>query len=98
MSSILIDLVIQLLSGAAGGNVLGSLLNKYSLGKTGNSVAGAIGGVGLGQLLPMLTGLGGTLAASGIDVGSIVSSIAGGGVGGAVLTLLVGLITQGGKR
>ena len=44
-------LLIQLVSGAAGGNI-GGLLNKAkSLGPILNTVLGAVGGVGGGQLL-----------------------------------------------
>jgi uncharacterized membrane protein YeaQ/YmgE (transglycosylase-associated protein family) len=53
----LLPLLIQLASGALGGNVAGSLLKNLSLGTLGNSVAGAVGG-GLGGTLldPLLTG------------------------------------------
>ena len=47
MSATLINLIVQLLSGAAGGNAIGGLLKQFSLGATGNTIAGAIGG-GLG--------------------------------------------------
>jgi len=46
----LLPLIIQLVSGALGGNVAGSLLKNFSLGTLGNSIAGIVGG-----------GLGGTL-------------------------------------
>ncbi|MGH6628693.1 MAG: DUF2182 domain-containing protein, partial [Burkholderiales bacterium] len=50
-----------------------------------------------GQLLGMV-GAGGAseavAAASGLDIGSIVSGVAGGGVGGAVLMVIVGLIRK----
>src|SRR3972149_3426921 len=90
-------LIIQLISGAAGGNIAGALLKKFSLGTIGNSIVGILGGGLGGQLLGML-GAGGTGAAagaaSGLDIGSIVSSVAGGGVGGGVLMAIVGLIRQ----
>jgi hypothetical protein len=61
----------------------------------GNSILGLLGG-GLGGQLLHLIGVGGTGApgagATGLDVGSIVSSLAGGGVGGAVLMAIVGLL------
>jgi len=91
------SLIIQLLSGAAGGNAAGAILKKFSLGPLGNSVVGILGGGLGGQLLGML-GAGGagaaTASASGLDIGSIVSSVAGGGVGGGVLMAIVGLIRQ----
>lgn len=85
------SLIIQLVSGAVGGNVAGALLKKLSLGTTGNSIVGILGGGLGGQLLHML-GVGGGAAAGGLDIGSIVSSIAGGGVGGAVLMAIIGII------
>lgn len=82
----LIPLLIQLASGALGGNVAGALLKNLSLGTVGNSLAGAVGG-GLGsQLLPMLAGP---------DIlSSIVGQVAGGGVGGAILMAIIGAIRK----
>jgi uncharacterized membrane protein YeaQ/YmgE (transglycosylase-associated protein family) len=80
-------LIIQLISGAVGGNVAGALLKKWSLGPLGNSIVGILGGGLGGQLLGML-GIGGAAG------GGILSSIAGGGVGGAVLMIIIGLIKQ----
>jgi uncharacterized membrane protein YeaQ/YmgE (transglycosylase-associated protein family) len=82
-----VDLIIQLISGAVGGNVAGALLKKWSLGPLGNSIVGILGGGLGGQLLGML-GIGGA------GGGGILSSIAGGGVGGAVLMIIIGLIKQ----
>jgi len=89
-------LIIQLVSGAAGGNVAGAVLKKYSLGTAGNSIVGILGGGLGGQLLGMLGagGAGAAAAAGGLDIGSIVSSVAGGGIGGAVLMVIIGLIRQ----
>jgi hypothetical protein len=42
----------------------------------------------------MLTGGAAGAAASGLDIGSILSSVAGGGVGGGLLMVIVGLIRQ----
>ncbi len=41
----LLPLIIQLISGAVGGNLAGTLMKKFSLGTLWNSVAGIIGGV-----------------------------------------------------
>ena len=86
--------IIGLISGAVGGNVTGNLMKNFSLGTLGNSVVGLLGG-GLGaQLLGML-GAGNAAAAGssgGMDIGTIISQVAGGGVGGAVLLAIVGLI------
>lgn len=88
----LAGLIVQLISGAAGGNIAGGLLKKFSLGTVGNSLVGILGGGLGGQLLSML-GIGGT-AAGGLEIGSIISSIAGGGVGGGVLMVIIGFIKQ----
>ena len=91
----IVALIIQLISGAVGGNIAGAILKKYDLGPLGNSIAGIIGGGLGGQLLSMLgAGGAGAAAAGGLDIGSIVSSIAGGGVGGAVLMVIIGIIKQ----
>ena len=88
------NLIIQLICGAAGGNVAGALMKKFSLGTVGNSIVGILGGGLGGQLLGML-GVGGAgAAASGADIGSILSSVASGGVGGGVLMAIVGVIRQ----
>ncbi len=82
-------LLVQLVSGAVGGNAAGAAMKKFSLGTVGNSVVGILGGGLGGQILAML-GMGGGDGA--MDAGSIVSSVAGGGVGGAVLLAIVGAI------
>jgi len=89
----LLSLIIQLVSGAVGGNVVGALLKNLSLGTVGNTIAGILGGGIGGQLLGML-GVGGAAAAGGMDLAGIVSSIAGGGVGGGVLMAIIGLIKK----
>ncbi|MBN2364535.1 MAG: hypothetical protein EH225_00100 [Calditrichaeota bacterium] len=88
----LTSLIVELISGAVGGNIAGSLLKKFSLGTLWNSIVGIIGG-GLGGQLLGLLGAGGS-AAGGVDVASIISSIAGGGVGGGILMVIIGYIKQ----
>jgi uncharacterized membrane protein YeaQ/YmgE (transglycosylase-associated protein family) len=62
MSATIINLIIQLIAGAVGGNAVGAASKDISLGTLGNTIAGAVGGVGGGQLLsaliPMLAGAG----------------------------------------
>lgn len=79
------SLLIQLVSGAVGGNAAGAALKKLSLGTVGNSIVGILGGGLGGQILA-------ALGAGGADAGSIVSSVAGGGVGGAVLLAIIGAV------
>jgi len=86
----ILPLIIQLASGAVGGNVAGKLMPKSSLGTLGNSIAGIVGGGLGGQLLGML-GIGGAEGGT-LDISTILSSIAGGGVGGGVLMAIVGIV------
>jgi hypothetical protein len=87
----LLPLIIQLISGAAGGNLAGKALNNLSLGTLWNSVAGILGG-GIGG--KVLGSLGMAVASGGLDIGSIIGSIASGGVGGGVLMAVIGLIKK----
>lgn len=89
----LVNLIIQLVAGAAGGNGAAAAMKNVDLGKLGNTIAGALGGVGGGQLLDMfMTGGAAAGAAGGLDIGSIIGQLVGGGAGGAVLTIVVGLL------
>lgn len=82
-------LLIQLISGAVGGNLAGKAVPKFDLGMLWNSVAGVIGG-GLGaQIIGAIVP---GLLSGGLSVNGIISSIASGGVGGAVLLMLVGVV------
>lgn len=93
----LIPMIIQLVSGGAGGLGAGKLLPNMSLGNVGNVIAGVVGGGIGGQLLAMFgidfSGAGGT------DMSGILASLAGGGVGGGALMAIVGAIksAMGGK-
>ena len=93
----LLPIIIQLVAGAIGGNAAGKAMPDKSLGTLGNTIAGVIGGVGGGQLLNILLG-GGALpadaaaAAGGLDIGAIIQDVAGGGIGGAVLMIVAGII------
>ncbi len=81
-------LIINLISGAVGGNVAGALMKKFSLGTLWNSVAGIAGG-GLGGTLLGMLGLGG---GGGMDLSGILSQVASGGAGGGVVMVIIGLI------
>jgi hypothetical protein len=91
MSSLIINLILQAIAGAIGGNAAAAGLDQADLGKAANTIAGAIGGVAAGQivsvLLPTLAA-----AASGVDIKTVVAQLAAGGVGGAVTTVVVGMI------
>ena len=85
----LLPLIIQLVSGAVGGNLAGGLLKNLSLGTLGNSLAGILGGGLGGQLLGLL---GIATGAGEMDLAGILGSIGGGAVGGGGLMAIVGLI------
>lgn len=83
-------LIIQLIGGAIGGNAAGAIVKNASMGPTGNTVAGGIGGL-LFQVLGPMLGIGGA-GAAGMDIGAILGGLAGGGISGAIVQLIVGLI------
>jgi TRAP-type uncharacterized transport system substrate-binding protein len=96
----IVGLIIQLVAGAVGGNAAGAALKNKSLGTAGNSIAGAIGGVILAQIVQRVTGVqmspdaaaGAAEAVSNFDIGSLITQVVGGGAGGAILTAIVGMI------
>ncbi len=91
----LIALIIQLISGAIGGNVAGGLMKENSLGPIGNSIVGAIGGGIGGQLLGFaIPALSGAAGAGGFDIGTLLGQVVGGGVVGAIVTAIVGFIRR----
>ncbi|WP_051078205.1 hypothetical protein [Legionella shakespearei] len=89
----IINLIISLISGVAGGNVAGTLAKKESLGAIGNSLTGLIGG-GLATYLAKAMDLLQQVQGSGVDVGALLGNVGTGGVGGAVLMLIVGYIKK----
>ncbi len=97
MSATLINLLIQLVAGAVGGNAAGGLLKNISLGGVGNTIAGAAGGAAGGSLLssliPMLQ-----VGAGGLDLGALAGQLVGGGASGAIVTAIDGAIINNMKK
>jgi len=90
----LLPLIIQLLGGAAGGNLVGTLLKNVNLTALVRTIVGIIGGIGGGQLAS-LTGLLESILGDAAGTGGMVAGNAGASAaGGALLTLIVGLIKQ----
>ncbi|WP_251359643.1 hypothetical protein [Kangiella sp. TOML190] len=92
----LIPLIINLVSGALGGNIVGKLAKNLSLGTLGNSLAGIIGGGVFGQFILGAMGIDTSAA---MDLTGILSSIGGGAAGGGVVMAIIGFIKKmmGGK-
>jgi hypothetical protein len=88
----LTSLIIQVISGAIGGNAAGAAAKDMSLGPLGNTIAGALGGGVGGQILTSVLGLGGAAAASGLDINTIVSGFLTGGVSGGLTALVIGFL------
>jgi hypothetical protein len=92
MSSTTVNLIIQLLSGAAGSGLLARLLSQLNLGPIGNLITGAVGGIAGGNILGSLLGTGAADTAISGDLSSILTQIVGGGVGGSILTAIVAFL------
>jgi hypothetical protein len=93
----IVSLIIQIIAGAVGGNAAGRANAKFDMGGAGNSIVGAIGGVVLGQIIERVTGGAVTAdqaaaATQGLDIAGILTSLIGGGAGGAVLSAIVGAL------
>jgi hypothetical protein len=95
----IVGLIIEIIAGVIGGNAAGAAVKNYSLGPTGNSIAGGIGGLVLGQILaavglgePAMSTGGAAPPGAGLDIGALIGQLVGGGAGGAVLTIIVGLV------
>jgi hypothetical protein len=86
----LLPIIIQLISGAVGGNAAGALLKNLSLGTVGNSIAGILGGGLAGQFLGPMLGM--ATGGGDMSLGGIVSEVATGGVGGGALMAIIGLL------
>lgn len=95
-----VQLIMSLLSGAAGGNIVGALMKDSTLGPVVNSIVGLLGG-GVGSYILKALGVlatagaaqaTGATGAESLDLGSLIGNIAGSGAGGAALTAIVTLI------
>lgn len=92
----ILPIIVQLVAGVIGGNGLAAVLKNVNLGPVGNSIAGAIGGVGGTWLAGMIPGLD-TLVAAGAGAGGLdLSMLLGQGVtglvGGGVLQAIAGVV------
>lgn len=86
----IVNIILQLIGGAAGGNGISALLKDSKLSPILSTIVGLIGGFAGGQLAGLIPGV----DAANLDFGSIIASLIGGGVGGGALTAIVGVIKQ----
>jgi hypothetical protein len=88
----LVNVILQIVGGAVGGNGVAATMKDVNLGALGNSVVGGLGGIAgvqiLSALIPALAGaVGGN-----IDIAALAGQLVGGGVAGAIVTAIVGYI------
>lgn len=87
-----VGLLVPLISGVIGSNLVGSLSKKLSLGPVGNSIAGLLGG-GIGAALAFeATGVSIAATANTMGLGPITAALVGGGAGGAALNAIIGAV------
>lgn len=85
------EFVIGLLAGAIGGNLVGIFARKLSLGALVNSLTGIVGGgIGAQVIGVIIYNIVSDGAAPGPDITSMLISIISGGVGGVVVTAIIG--------
>lgn len=58
MSATIINLIIQAIAGALGGNAAGATIKNHDLGTLGNTIAGAVGGAGYNSVRTRLSNAG----------------------------------------
>jgi uncharacterized membrane protein YeaQ/YmgE (transglycosylase-associated protein family) len=75
--------LVQLISGAVGGNVAGLANKAKTLGPIVNTILGALGGLGAGQIVANTSANGGTPAEVGASA-----------VVGALVPLIVGMLNK----
>jgi hypothetical protein len=90
----LLPLIIQLIGGAAGGNIVGKLLKNLDLNAVIATITGILGGVGGTQLAGLLGILKPIIDAIGGSGGDVVANGGASAIGGALLTAIVGFIKQ----
>jgi len=83
----MIQTIINMISGLAGGNITGAAAKQINPGMIISSITGLVGGGLGGALITSLMNSGGRM-----DLETIVSGISGSLVAGAILTALVGFI------
>jgi hypothetical protein len=94
----LIPLLVQVIGGAAGGNVVGAILKNANLSAILRTVLGIIGGIGGGQLASLTGILASVLGQQASTGGEIAGHAGASAIGGALLTAIVGMIKQSANK
>ena len=93
MSGTIINLILQIVAGAIGGNAAGGFLKNIDLSPLVKTISGAAGGgIGGTILQSLIPALSGAASGGGFDIGAALGNLAGGGITGAIVTIAVGLI------
>jgi hypothetical protein len=90
----LIPILVQILGGGAGGNIIAGLLKNLNLDKIIATITGIIGGIAGGQAAGALGLLEKIIEAIGGTGGSVVANGGASAIGGAILTAIVGFIKK----
>ena len=83
--------IIGIIGGALGGVGSGAAVKQNKLGPIINGILGAVGGAG-GSLIVQ------NLLSGGLDIAGIAGNLVGGGVAGAIVSTIVGLIVNAVKK
>jgi len=89
MAATVVNLALQLVSGAVAGSIFAKF-TQFSLGRIGDAVSGALGGIIGGQIFQAL--IPGLAGGDGFDLGSLLGQTAIGAGSGAIVTALVSLL------
>ena len=83
--------IIGVIGGALGGVGSGAAVKQNKLGPIINGILGAVGGLAGSALVQ-------SVLASGLDIAGIAGNLVGGGVAGAIVSTVVGLIVNAVKK
>lgn len=83
--------ILGIVGGALGGIGSGAAVKQNKLGPIINGILGAVGGAGGSALVQ-------SLLAGGLDIAGIAGNLVGGGVAGAIVSTVVGLIVNAVKK
>jgi hypothetical protein len=87
----IMGILVSLISGGVGGNIVGAAWKDASLGTLGNTIAGAIGGVAGGYILQAV-GILSSLGLADMTVGSFLGDAGSTAALGALTTGVIGFI------